>query len=99
MYELTDERLAELRRIAEGADSPGPWEARRAAHFEDDCPVYDAGGLPLCVSPDDGVRGGHSDADAKHIAAFDPPTALALLDAVRERNGYRESLAARGGGE
>lgn len=59
--------VVELRRIAEAA-TPGPWGADccRAANM-----VY--------------ANGGHigvdaTEVDAQHIAAFDPPTVLALLD-------------------
>jgi hypothetical protein len=54
------------------AATPGPWVIGDG-HFDnlnpdDDWPVRGADGIPLCTSPDDGVRGGHLKADAEFIA-------------------------------
>ena len=67
---LTDERLAELRTIAEAATS-GDWSLIGGGEY--------LVGPGIQVAPDDG---GVSSADAAHIAAFDPPTVLALLDRI-----------------
>lgn len=58
--------LDAVRRVANAA-TPPPWEIQDGTS-ETDVPVW-AGGDYLCCSPDDGVRGGHSRADAEFIAA------------------------------
>lgn len=67
-----DLKLAELRRIAEAA-TPGPWTT--------------SDGLVWGRSGDEHIAGGYGGGpvggpDAAHVAAFDPPMALALLDEV-----------------
>ena len=70
MHELTDERLAEMRRIAEETRPEGGWTADGyQVHDEDGHQVYGADAYGDGTSP-----------AAEHIAAFDPPTVLALLD-------------------
>ena len=80
---LTDERLAELRTIADSAAAwfPGRWEHLPGIDWE-----------ALVASKEASIADVGSPVCAAHIAAFDPPTVIALLDAVRERDGYRESL-------
>lgn len=79
MNELTDERLAEMRRIAEAA-TPGEWKADGPAGNLDssECRVAEV------------VVWG--EADAQHIAAFDPPTALALLDELERLREEMDSM-------
>ena len=70
MHELTDERLAELRKIAEETRPGGGWTADvYQVNDEDGHQVYGADAYGDGTSP-----------AAEHIAAFDPPTVLALLD-------------------
>lgn len=83
---ISDERLAELQRAAEAA-TPGPWQV--TDFNEGMCPPRPLWGV---ITEDfDGCddsfeveihTGGK--ADAQHIAAFDPPTVLALLAEVAE---------------
>ena len=73
---LTDERLAELRTIAEADVSPGPWRvALDAPCF---LSVASTEGWRVAACGDEVTK--HSSEDANFIAAFDPPTVLALLD-------------------
>lgn len=72
--------LNELRKIAEAA-TPGPWITRllmatqkTAVHSVDDLGKYST---PV-------VTRGISAENAKHIAAFDPPTVLALLSRLEQ---------------
>lgn len=87
---LTPERLAELRRIAEAA-TQGPWD-----RSEGDTDIYIVGGCDRDVAHIDllGLANARAqDRDnARHIAAFDPPTVLALLDEI-ERLREGRSLA------
>jgi len=74
---MTD--LSEVR-AALAAASPAPWKActeEWSLADAGDIPVVDAMGDYLCCSPDDGVRGGHSEADAALIASA--PSWLAAL--------------------
>jgi len=91
--------LRELRRVAEAA-TPGPWRAggrkfktvaEIVAVLED---MVRSGGLELyfVVLEEDRStavavtgNGPTSDANARYIAAFDPPTVLAMLDALDEQ--------------
>lgn len=87
---LTVERRAELRRVAE-AVGEGPWESY---------PLPDAGPnhwtmTGVGIAGDDEM--GHRieamfPQDAAHIAAFDPPTVLALLDALVAAEAERDGL-------
>lgn len=63
--------------------TPGPWHAVIDPDEPSDTPIADDNGY-LCVSPDDGVRGGHSLADAlKIVRAVNALPAIAdLLDAI-----------------
>lgn len=64
--------LDQLRQVAKRA-TPGPWVVYdRGIGYE----VHDAYGYEL----NGGMRETFTEADATHIATFDPPTALALID-------------------
>lgn len=64
--------LDTLRKTAEAA-TPGPWEASdRGIGYE----VHDASGYEL----NSGMRETFTESDATHIATFDPPTVLELID-------------------
>lgn len=64
--------LDKLRQVAANA-TPGPWAVYdRGIGYE----VHDANGYEL----NGGMRETFTEADATHIATFDPPTALALID-------------------
>ena len=74
MHEPTDERLAELRKIAEETRPGGGWTADvYQVNDEDGHQVYGADAYGDGTSP-----------AAEHIAAFDPPTVLALLAELGE---------------
>ena len=81
---MTD--TAELRKLAEAA-TPGPWEALGPPH----CPWFVRGPRPanMAYTPqilgDDYTGFGdeeQKEADSKFVAAFNPQTAIALLDAL-----------------
>ena len=85
MNELTDERLAELRRIAETPQSLGAWKASDGVDWN-----YRvvAGYECLADTGDAGIT--------DHIAAFDPPTVLALVAELTEaRKWLRGGIEAR----
>ena len=85
MNELTDERLAEMRRIAEETRPEGGWTADGyQVHDEDGHQVYGADAYGDGTSP-----------AAEHIAAFDPPTVLALLAEVERLLEERDELQRR----
>ena len=92
---MTDLDLAELRRIAEAA-TPGPWGAV-IAKYGSEVGEYTGAHIPgvaeVFITEHDGDRPPLEESDAEHIAAFDPPTALALIDRIEaleaERDGYR----------
>lgn len=86
MNELTDERLAELRKIAEETRPGGGWTADvYQVNDEDGHQVYGADAYGDGTSP-----------AAEHIAAFDPPTVLALLAELTEaRKWLRGGIEAR----
>ena len=75
MNRLTDERLAELRKIAEKTWPDGEWTENE---YEQ---VFSEGGNQVYWG--DTCGDGTSPASA-HIAAFDPPTVLALLAEVEQ---------------
>jgi len=88
---------AELRKIAEAA-TPGPWWTNHVGATAGETIRRQVGNQPVArLSPDDrdslGIPGAEgaerarkaiaqTTADATHIATFDPPTILALLDVV-----------------
>ena len=83
MADLTPERLAELRRIAEAA-TPGPWAWRMSKDGRIlDLITLETGYNEEIITPSHinawlQVKGGLKD----FIPAFDPATALALLDRI-----------------
>src|SRR5690606_1065250 len=83
MAELTPDRLAELRRIAEAA-TPGPWEWRMSKDGRIlDLITLETGYNEEIITPSHvsawlQVNRGLKD----FIPAFDPPTVLALLDEI-----------------
>jgi len=79
---ITPARLAELREIASAA-TPGPWEAGTDCWAE-------------TIITNQMLHGNattdlQTERDHAHIAAFDPATALALLDALEQAQGDRPS--------
>jgi len=96
MPELTQEQRAELRAKAEAA-TPGPWYATDGVVWAI-VPVmgmgYDTGrnGEPIpipVVEPSQERIADSSEQDAAYIAAADPQTVLALLDALEEAEQQR----------
>lgn len=90
MSDLTPERLAELRAVAEAA-TPGPWEpkTRRGGDFQEvtlaDVIVWSGSGQSS--------EGRWIDSpDIDHIASFDPPTVLALIAALEAKTAELERL-------
>lgn len=100
MTDITPERIAELRRLAEAA-TPGPWELipRAAANRDDPEPfvVFEWHESQYGRYPEnDSTLLG--DEDAAYIAAANPATMLALLDALEAERGLHaldHSLADR----
>jgi len=90
---LSDERLAELRDIA-GAAMPGKWVG-----VTDDsrCEerVMRVADLSMTVAWAGEIEDEWSAFNADHIAAFDPPTVLALLDELAEYRARDAETAAR----
>ena len=68
--------LSEARAIAAGA-TPGPW-----IHAPRNQVYVDNGPAPLTVALTHIGARDRREADAAHIARFDPPTVLAILDAL-----------------
>ena len=91
MTELTDERLAELRRITEGAESQEPWRT----DDDEGRMVFAASGFQVYYALFGSNNGDAEPGDAAHIAAFDPPTAIALLDEVDELRRRLDAVEAR----
>src|SRR5690606_38182934 len=79
MTDLTPERLAELRRIAEAA-TPGPWAVNPFKALVDEMATL----TPVCAMlwPTELRTEEQTLSNALHIAAFDPTTVLALLDRI-----------------
>ena len=70
--------MRRLREIAEAA-TPGPWESRCYGLAKDSWGVHsEQYGAVAITGTDLGEPG--AKVDAEHMAAFDPPTVLALLD-------------------
>lgn len=68
--------LTQLREVA-GQSTPGPWAVYdRGIGYE----VHNANGYEL----NGGMRETFTEADATHIATFDPPTVLALLSRLEQ---------------
>lgn len=81
--ELTTEKLAELRVLAEGA-TPGPW-------MVDGIWIYAQKRVVALVYKY--ALGNQGVATVKFIAALDPATVLALLDAATERDALKAQVA------
>lgn len=80
---ITPAQLDEIEKVAQAALSASPqgW----TAHPEDGVYYYVADdGLYLGACLDCGVRASFDKQEADHVAAFDPPNALALVAEVRE---------------
>lgn len=79
MSDLTPDRLAELRLIAEAA-TPGPWAVNPTKAQIDDMNTL----VPICALlwPTDLRTEEQTLANGEYIAAFDPPTVLALLERI-----------------
>ena len=96
--EMTAERLAELRRIAEAA-TPGPWRIPGAHVFRVVAPETQNQGDPyypwavIADADPHSVDGEQAAVNACYIAAFHPPTVLALLDEIERLRREREVLA------
>jgi len=93
MSGMTSDRLEELRRIAEAA-TPGPWwvDGWEARTKDGDRFIANIAPAFQGASPDASCW--EVDANIQHIAAFDPPTVLALLDEIERLQREREVLAA-----
>ncbi|PZM88850.1 MAG: hypothetical protein DIU79_16255 [Actinobacteria bacterium] len=81
MADLTLERLSELRRIAEAA-TPGPWWVDGWEARTKDGDRFIASIAPAFQGASPDASCWEVDANIQHIAAFDPTTALELLDAL-----------------
>jgi len=92
MADLTPERLQELRRIAEAA-TPGPWWVDGWEARTKDGDRFIASIAPAFQGASPDVSCWEVDANIQHIAAFDPTTALALLDEIERLRREREVLA------
>lgn len=95
----TTARLTDIRERVQAA-TEGPWVAVAGEGPNDwpiVCPDGSALGEYLCASPDDGVRGGHSEADAEFIAAAraDVPWLLAEVERLTAERDRARDLAAR----
>ena len=71
---MTDLNLTKLRKIAEAA-TPGPWNLHTLRTDE----THDIRGS-IDDEADIVIYAECEDADAAHVATFDPPTVLALID-------------------
>lgn len=79
---MADQDLTQLREVAEAA-TPGPWvtAGRTAVESVHDCsPQHDCRGIAATSGMSRHPVRPAEEADATHIATFDPPTVLALLD-------------------
>ena len=80
--------LDDLEAVARAA-TPGPWEAEPYLYMADDDRVR-------VTSPSDGplfnLAEGVEPVNASHIAAFDPPTVLALITRIREAERHNVQL-------
>ena len=74
--------LAKARAIAAAA-TPGPW-----IHAPRNQVYVDNGPAPLTVALTHIGARDRREADAAHIATFDPPTIEAMLDAIEAAEGY-----------
>src|SRR5690349_19793113 len=82
---MSDLDYVALRKVAEAA-TPGPWDSDTKT---EDGKTLVCHGLSLVV-------GTHVAADADHIATFDPPTVLRLLDLAQRADVAQAQVAAAG---
>ncbi|MDJ1370644.1 hypothetical protein C7K25_04565 [Gulosibacter molinativorax] len=101
MTELSGEKLAELRKIA-GRATPGPWSAMGYDDYPGDEGVCILGAANTATgshmigySLPNGRSRDQVESDGAHIAAFDPPTVLALLDRIAELEAELGGIRAR----
>ena len=89
-----NEAISKLRKTAAAA-TPGPWGADSIGYAEDDvrvqvtCGAWDLAMIDASAPPelrDTSVE--QRIADAAHIATFDPPTVLAMLDVIEAAEGW-----------
>lgn len=85
---LTADRLAELRKVAEGA-TDGPWHLVTCKCGNSEHPVI------TTIETEMIIEAFYEDNDAPHVAAFDPPTALALLDRIAQLERERDEARAK----
>ena len=88
MPDLTPEKLAELRRLAEAA-TPGPWRTEYLMGAGNDLLTAIIAGR---ATPDDlrVIGSTLAERDGQFIAAANPSVVLALLDAAAERDALVE---------
>lgn len=98
MADLTPDRLQELRRIAEAA-TPGPWGIPGENVFRVVAPETQNQGDPyyrwavIADADPSSVDGEQAAANACYIAAFHPPTVLAMLDEIERLRRELDTLA------
>lgn len=88
---LSDDDLTRLRVVAEAAGDEH-WTDFHDNTRRDEALVVRGDDDDLAFCPDCGTRAEYDDADARHIAAFDPPTVLALLDLAAERARWEAAI-------
>lgn len=92
MTDITPEKLAELRAVAEAA-TEGPWTT-----FDSKGEAYSTPPATGAMLVDYGADVDQQMRDVRHIAAFDPPTVLSFIAALEvktdEVEGLRDELAA-----
>ena len=100
---MSDLDLDALEKIAKAA-TPGPWRREPVKGYCDDNVLTDAPNYQTKPNGNyvasTGLAGGHSKQnfqnDAAHIAAFDPPTVLALIDLARVEHDRRNRQGTHG---
>lgn len=93
---LSAEERAGLRKIAEAA-TPGRWAVYREDPEDgwvDTYVVEHTFETAIGQCPECGVRASIPEPDAEHIAAFDPPTAIALLTLLAALTAERDRVEA-----
>lgn len=81
--------LSALRAVAESA-TPGPWIATEPSEWDQDDSTVQQSGVRVnghSLTWDDHGGEVFEPRDATHIATFDPPTILALLDEIDRLRG------------
>lgn len=90
--DLTAAELERMRRVAEGA-TPGPWETYESIHAETFVCEEGRSMFGVVSQPATG-REDYGRANAEHIATFDPPTVLALIDRLEAAEARAERVEA-----